>query len=165
MEHRGEIGRALSVWRDAGWGELVYQGKYVHGQFTDELVEACAQLVLRWDPQPPPGWVTCIPSRKRPVLVPNFAARLAQRLSLPFLPLLEKTDDRPEQKAMSNSFQQMSNVRDSLALTQAVPPDPVLLIDDIVDSRWTLTVATWILRSNGAGQVFPSVLSQAGGDA
>ena len=38
---------------------------------------------------------------------------------------------------------------------------PVLLIDDIVDSRWTMTVAAWLLRSNGNGEVWPLVLARA----
>jgi ATP-dependent DNA helicase RecQ len=38
----------------------------------------------------------------------------------------------------------------------------VLLIDDMVDSRWTLTVSAWLLRSNGSGEVWPMALSQAG---
>ena len=164
-EHRAEVGRALSAWRDGGWGEQVYQGKYRDGHFPDELVEATSQLMKRWNPQPSPLWVTCIPSQKRPQLVPSFAARLAERLGLPFHPVLAKTEDRPEQKTMCNSHQQMANVQGPLALTQPVPVGPVLLVDDVVDSRWTLTVAAWLLRSHEAGQVFPLVLAVAGGDS
>lgn len=43
------------------------------------------------------------------------------------------------------------------------PAEPVLLVDDMVDSRWTLTVAAWLLRSQGSGQVWPLVVAQAGG--
>jgi ATP-dependent DNA helicase RecQ len=38
----------------------------------------------------------------------------------------------------------------------------VLLIDDMVDSRWTMTVASWLLRSNGSGVVFPLALALTG---
>jgi ATP-dependent DNA helicase RecQ len=41
--------------------------------------------------------------------------------------------------------------------------EPVLLVDDLVDSRWTLTVAAWLLRSHGSGEVWPFALAQAGG--
>jgi ATP-dependent DNA helicase RecQ len=163
--HRCEAGRVLSTWRDGGWGQMVYEGKYTQGHFADDLVEACAQMIKGWDPQPRPAWVTCVPSQKRPRLVPGFAIRLAQRLKLPFLDILVKTVDRAEQKSMSNSYQQMHNVQGSLGLTGNVPDSAGFLIDDVVDSRWTITVATWLLRSNGAGPIFPVVLSLAGGDA
>ena len=34
--------------------------------------------------------------------------------------------------------------------------------DDMVDSRWTMTVATWLLRTNGSGDVFPLALALTG---
>ena len=43
-----------------------------------------------------------------------------------------------------------------------LPGGPVLLVDDMVDSRWTLTVAAWLLRSNGSGEVWPLALALAG---
>jgi ATP-dependent DNA helicase RecQ len=78
---------------------------------------------------------------------------------LPFHPLLERTDDRPEQKTMANSAQQARNVDGSLALSAATLPAGPLLVDDMVDSRWTLTIAAWILRSHGSGEVFPFALA------
>jgi ATP-dependent DNA helicase RecQ len=107
--------------------------------------------------------VTCVPSRRHPDLVPDFAGRLAGALGLPFEPVLVKTDDRPEQKRMANSTQQARNVDGSLGLAAGeLPGEPVLLVDDLVDSRWTLTVSAWLLRSNGCGEVWPLVLAQAG---
>jgi len=44
------------------------------------------------------------------------------------------------------------------------PRGPVLLVDDMVDSRWTLTVAAWLLRRGGSGEVWPLVLAQTGHD-
>lgn len=38
----------------------------------------------------------------------------------------------------------------------------VMLIDDLVDSRWTVTVAGRALRRAGAGAVLPLALAQAG---
>jgi hypothetical protein len=54
---------------------------------------------------------------------------------------------------MANSTQQARNIDGSLALNgQPIPPGPVLLVDDMVDSRWTLTVAAWLLRKSGSGE-------------
>ncbi len=155
-------GKALCVWGDAGWGELVRRGKYDDGRFAEELVRACADLVGRWAPKPAPAWVTCIPSRRH-TLVDDFVMRLAAEIGLPFRRSLEKTEDRPEQKTMENSAHQARNVDGALALRPGIPDGPVLLVDDIVDSRWTLTVAAWLLRENGGGPVWPLVLAQASG--
>ncbi|MDQ0613584.1 hypoxanthine phosphoribosyltransferase [Microbacterium sp. W4I4] len=38
------------------------------------------------------------------------------------------------------------------------PDEPVLLVDDLADSRWTLTVAARTLRQAGASAVLPFVL-------
>jgi ATP-dependent DNA helicase RecQ len=159
---QAEVGRALCVWGDAGWGSLVRRGKYDDGRFSDELVAACVEMIQRWNPEPRPTWVTCVPSLRHPGLVPDFARRLADALGLPFESVLVRTDDRPEQKSMANSTQQARNVDGSLAVRGSGPRAAVLLVDDMVDSRWTLTMAAWRLRSHGSGHVWPLALAQAG---
>ena len=64
---------------------------------------------------------------------------------------------------MANSTQQGRNIDGAYAIcAEPLPAGPVLLIDDLVDSRWTLTVATWLLRSHGSGEVFPLALALTG---
>ena len=163
--HQAQAGKALCVWGDAGWGGLVRQGKYHNGNFSDDLVTACAQMIRDWSPSPAPAWVTCVPSLRHPDLVPHFAQRLAAALGLPFHMVIAKTDERPEQKTMANSTQQARNIDGSLALNgRPIPHGPVLLVDDMVDSRWTLTVSAWLLCESGSGAVWPMALSQAGHD-
>ncbi len=163
IEAQAQPGKALCIWGDAGWGDLVRQGKYRDRRFSDELVEACARLVREWNPQPAPCHVTGIPSLRRPDLVPDFARRLAAALNLTFDAMLERIDDRPEQKTMANSTQQARNIDGSLAVNaKALSTAPLLLVDDMVDSRWTLTVAAWLLRSHGSGEVFPLALALTG---
>lgn len=162
---QAEQGRALCVWGDAGWGGLVRQGKYSDGRFSDDLVGACVKMIKEWRPDPAPTWVTCVPSLRHPHLVSDFARRLATALGLPLHLVIDKTDARPEQKHMANSTQQARNVDGSLAWNgQPIPPGPVLLVDDMVDSRWTLTVSAWLLRRHGGGPVWPMALSQTGHD-
>jgi ATP-dependent DNA helicase RecQ len=163
--HQAQPGRALCVWGDAGWGGMVRRGKYHDRKFPVDLVHACVKMILDWDPQPRPTWVTCVPSLRHPTLVPNFAATLASALGLPFEAVLARSESRPEQKTMANSTQQARNVDGSLALNgRQVPQGPVLLVDDMVDSRWTLTVASWLLRTGGSGKVHPMALAQTGHD-
>lgn len=163
---QAQPGKALCVWGDAGWGGLVKQGKYRDCYFADELVTACVKMIHEWNMEPAPTWVTSVPSLRHPDLVPNFSKRLAVALDLPFHVLLEKTDNRPEQKTMANSIQHARNVDGSLALNgRSIPQGAVLLVDDMVDSRWTLTVSAWLIRRNSCGEVWPLALAQAGHDA
>jgi ATP-dependent DNA helicase RecQ len=95
--------------------------------------------------------------------VPDFAQRLAAALGLPFCAILDKTDDRPEQKSMANSTYQARNIDGSMSVRdEPMPAGPVLLVDDMVDSRWTFTVAAWLLRSAGCAEVWPLALAFAG---
>lgn len=157
-------GRALCRWGDVGWGTLVRDGKYRDGRFSDELVDGCVRLIREWAPSPAPTWVVPIPSLRRPILVPEFAQRLAEALGLPCHQVLERTQDHPEQKGMENSSYQALNVFQSLATSGEPLPGPALLVDDIIDSRWTMTVAAYLLRSNGSGEIWPLSLSLAGGN-
>jgi ATP-dependent DNA helicase RecQ len=132
------------------------------GHFRDELVVAVAEMVQeRWQPDPAPEWVTCVPSRARPELVPDFARRLAGALRLPFLPVVVKTTDNDPQKAQQNRFHQCRNLDGAFGIDGSVPQGPVLLLDDIFDSGWTLTVITALIRQAGCGPVWPVALAAA----
>ena len=162
-EYQAEEGRALCYWGDTGWGSLVRSGKYRDNYFADELVEASTELIREWQPHSTLGWVTCIPSQRHKNLVPDFAKRLADALGLPFHTCLVKVEDRPEQKTMANSAQQARNVEGSLRFSDnPLPPGPVLLVDDMVDSGWTFTVAASLLRERGCSAVFPFALADTG---
>nr|WP_207799340.1 RecQ family ATP-dependent DNA helicase [Candidatus Cryosericum septentrionale] len=161
-ELQAEPGKALCTWGDAGWGDLVRQGKCQDHHVADDLVTACASMVQEWNPQPGLTWVTCIPSLRDPALVQDVAERLAHRLELPFRAVIRKSIDRPPQQTMQNSMQQAHNLDGSFELTATLPEGPVLLVDDTVDSRWTMTVAAWLLRSHGSGDVYPVALASIG---
>jgi ATP-dependent DNA helicase RecQ len=64
---------------------------------------------------------------------------------------------------MENSVQQLGNVARKLSTAAGarVPPGPVLLVDDLVDSGWTVTYAGWLLREAGSGAVHPFALAEA----
>ena len=162
--HLANPGRALSAYGDFGWGQTVEQGKYQDNHFSDELVDACVELLRRWGPRPAPEWVTCIPSLRHLELVPDFAKRLAKALNLPFRPVLARIENRPEQKTMQNAAQQARNVWGSMQVREQPQSSPVLLVDDMVDSQWTFTAAAELLRQHGSGEVWPLALAQAGGD-
>ena len=71
--------------------------------YSDELVDALFELTRGKAPDPVPTWVTCVPSLRRPELVPSLAARFAARLQLPFRPVVSKTRETAPQAEMGNS--------------------------------------------------------------
>ena len=158
--HNIEPGRSLTRWDDPGLAELVQRGKSTDHPFSEELVDATVTMVRAWHPDPAPSWVTSVPSSNG--LVQDFARRVAGRLDLPYLETIHRTRQRPPQKTQQNSCRQARNVLGAFTI-ERVRPDPVLLIDDTVDSRWTLTVLGSLLRSAGSGPVYPVALADTSG--
>ncbi|WP_445736247.1 RecQ family ATP-dependent DNA helicase [Mariniflexile sp.] len=157
---QAEKGKVLSRWGDAGWGNMVTDDKH-SGYFRDELVDAMYEMIVdRWKPNPFPEWLTCIPSLRHPELVPNFAKRLAEKLGIPFKPLIVKAKDTKPQKDQENSFHQCHNLDGVFQIEGEVENKPVFLVDDAVDSRWTtFTIATTLLKKSGSGLVYPIALT------
>jgi ATP-dependent DNA helicase RecQ len=162
---RAEEGRALARLGDGGW-DPVLQAGLREGRLSDELVDACADLVRAW--VIPADWIVAVPSRRGRAeggaagdLVSDFARRLAERLGKPFEPLLERTEDRPPQREMANSAQQVANVRGAFRVTTDPPPGACLLVDDVRFSGWTLAMVAGQLRRRGSGPVHPLALATA----
>ena len=129
-----------------------------------QLISSSVNLIDNiWQPNPRPTWVCAIPSKRHPTLVPDLASKIAEKLKIPFIPALCRIKDAPEQKLMQNSTMQSRNVFNTLSVDGTFPVGPVLLIDDIIDSRWTLTMAGFLLQKNGSGIVYPFTLAQATG--
>lgn len=162
---RAMPGKILSRWGDAGWGQLIANDKHA-GHFREELVEAVAEMVRdRWQPDPAPAWVTCVPSLNHTELVPDFCNRLARRLGLPFLPIVTKVRHNQQQKMQQNRFHQCRNLDGVFAVEGELPLGPVLLVDDMIDSAWTMTVVAALLLQAGSGPVWPVALaSTSAGD-
>jgi len=160
---RLSAGRALCKWGHGDLWSLVRSGKQADGRFDDQLVEASAALIkTRWHPDPPPVWVTWVPSLRNTRLVPDFAERLAAALGLPCERAVEKVRDTEPQKTMQSSQRQYANVKGVFSVrVPAVRVGPVLLVDDIVDSRWTMTAVAWKLRAAGVSHVYPFALADA----
>jgi ATP-dependent DNA helicase RecQ len=156
---RAEEGRVLSRWGEAGWGRMVADGKHA-SHFPYELVLASAEMIKdRWEFEFAPEWVTCVPSLNHPELVPDFAERLAVELDLPFISAIKKIRENEPQKMQQNRFRRCENLDGAFDVDEDVPDSAVLLIDDVTDSRWTMTVIAALLREAGSGPVFPFALA------
>lgn len=162
LELMCEKGLVLSQYGDAGWGKLVSKGKYKDGHFDNQLVEASYQLLKEFVIENDIKWVTNIPSKRRPLLVKDFAERLSDRLGIKYLEVIEKVQDTNYQKELNTSYLQYMNVNKSFDVKQPLNQN-LLLIDDMVDSRWTFTVCGYKLRLKGSGKVFTFALANSAG--
>ena len=150
-----ETGRALCKWGEAGWGETAKEGKRQHA-FDPRLASASARLIReRWQPEPFPTWVTFVPSQNYPRLVADFAKNLAQKLGIPCYDVVSKTRANSPQKFMENTEFRCHNLDGAFAIAEELPAEPVLLVDDAVDSGWTFAVLAALLRRAGSGAVYP----------
>lgn len=157
---QNKIGKVLCTYGDAGWGKYVRQDKYENNTFRDELVDASVDLIRNhWNMESAPKWVTAVPSLTHPELVRGLAQRIAKKLGIPYLDMIIKTKQTNKQKSMQNNFQQCKNAYDGFKVIGKCPEDPVLLIDDMVDSRWTFTVCGSLLKKAGSGDVYPFALA------
>lgn len=163
VQHQAEEGRVFARWGESGWGELVRRGKQA-GRFDDALVDGVAEMIRhRWPAAQGLRWVTCVPSLRHPGLVPDFAARLAAALGLPFQPIVQKRRETEPQKQMENRFHQCHNLDGVFGISgdAAAFGGAVLLVDDVSDSGWTMAVIARLLREAGSGPVFPLALASA----
>ena len=141
---------------------LLRQGKFsAEKRFCDELVERGAEVVQALAKEKGITHITCVPSL-RSDLVPDYARRLAKACGLPFVELLQKSS-ADQQKAMENSSHQCANAFQSFSVMNGVQtlPRKVLLVDDMVDSKWTLTVCGCRLMEKGCQEVYPFALADS----
>lgn len=158
IDKPNEPGICLSRYGHPLYGELVRQGKYQGSSFCARLVEKSAEVLSDFISEHEITALTYVPSQ-RSGMVSDFALRLSEKLGISCLSLLKKSNSN-QQKDMENSSFQCENALKSFSLAEgAVVPEKILLVDDMVDSRWTLTVCGYILRSAGAEQVYPYALA------
>ena len=154
-------GIVLSNYADAGYGMAVQKGKYLDGYFSDELVDASVKILSEFIKNNNIEWITPVTSKRHPKLVPDFAKRLADRLGIGYFEGIKKLDAE-EQKKFENSDGQYKNANNSFEIIQ-VKKENILLVDDMVDSRWTFTVCTIKMREMGSGDIYPFALANTAG--
>ena len=86
----------------------------------------------------------------------------AKKLNLPFVEAIKKIKQNQAQKMMNNAYHQAKNLDGVFEVEDNIPDTPVLLIDDVIDSGWTVTVASALLKQKGSGEVFPASLATTG---
>ncbi len=168
-------GRAVGRLSDLGWGarlRALVGPESVDVPVPDEMVAAVVEVLKEWAHgddawEQRPAAVVSVGSRRRPKLVDSLAERIAAVGRLPLLGTLSSThtlDSGPR----GNSAQRVLALHDSFT----VPPEmakalqdlqgPVLVVDDMSDSGWTMVLAGRALRQAGATGVLPLALAVAG---
>lgn len=160
-EYQFKSGIVLSNYADAGYGMAVQKGKYLDGYFSDELVDASVKILSEFIKNNNIEWITPVTSKRHPQLVPDFAKRLADRLGIGYFEGIKKFNAE-EQKKFENSDGQYKNANDSFEIIQ-VKKENILLVDDMVDSRWTFTVCAMKMREMGSGDIYPFALANTAG--
>lgn len=175
-------GRILARLTDLGWGGVLrelFGASAVDREVDPVLLQACVGVLREWGKGEGtnsawsgagrPAAVVSLPSRARPQLVDTLARGLADIGRMPYLGPLQLEHGGPSGGRGGNSAYRLAGVWDRLvvgpeleaALFNAGSPT-VLLVDDITDSRWSITIAGRALRRAGAGAVLPFALGQAG---
>jgi len=154
-------GRALGRLSDLGWGARL-RG-LVDGPVPDEVFGGVVRALADWargdDPWPArPVAVVAIASRTRPELVRDLARRISATGRLPLLGELAAAAAPGAGRA--NSARRVAALHDSFAVPAGlVAGGPVLLVDDLVDSGWTMALAARALRRAGVPAVLPFALA------
>lgn len=173
-EIQAEEGRALARLTDLGWGTVLRELlDKEDAPVPEDVLQGAVGVLAGWGWQTRPIAVVAMPSRTRPQLVGSFAEGIARIGRLPFLGSLEHARGGPTAGPGGNSAYRLGSVHGRFAVPEAMAhllrtaPDagrhgPVLLVDDLVDSRWSLAEASRVLREAGAQGVLPLVLAQAG---
>ncbi|MFK4227471.1 RecQ family ATP-dependent DNA helicase [Streptomyces sp. NPDC019890] len=175
------VGRALGRLSDIGWGNRLrpmLAAQASDGPVPDDVVKAVVTVLADWakgpggwasgapDAPPRPAGVVTVASHGRPQLVGSLGARIAEVGRMPLLGTVEYAPEALDARiSRTNSAQRVRGLHEAFA----VPPrlaealvaadGPVLLVDDLSDSGWTLAVAARLLRRSGAKGVFPLVLA------
>lgn len=133
-------------------------------EISTDVVNGIVGILRRWDWQQRPGWICPMPSRRNSAVIDAIAHEVGKLGKLPVHSCLLHSGDGGFQADQANSAFQLSNVWGRLSVDEALLPDeplrsmPVLLIDDSADSRWTITVAAYVLQGAGTGPVLPFTL-------
>ena len=161
-------GRSLARLTDLGWGNTlreIFAPNTPDAPASAALLAACVRVLAEWGWSERPVGVVAMPSRRHPLLVASVAAELGRVGRLPLLGTLSLVGGGPTGESGGNSAYRLSSVWGAfevgpeLAANLSTATGPVLLVDDLGDSRWTITVAGRLLRRAGAPAVLPFTLA------
>jgi ATP-dependent DNA helicase RecQ len=154
-----EPGRVIGRLTDLGWGARLRQ--LLDGpdaEVPDAVVQAAVAVLKAWNWKERPVAVMGLDSERHPQLIGSLVTRLAELGRLQNLGTLYY---RPQRRPVTaaNSAYRVAALVDSWEAPTLDVSGPVLLVDDLVDTGWTMTMAAQVLRTAGAPAVLPFAIA------
>ena len=165
-----EPGRAIGRLTDLGWGDRLRKLLAApDGPLPDDIFTGVVATLTEWakgDDRWPtrPSGVVVLGSPSTPTLLHSLGTRIAEVGHLPLLGTIEPAH-AADAASRTNSAQRVRALHDAFTVPPALAaqlsalPGPVLLVDDLVDSGWTMAIAARLLRRAGASGVLPFALA------
>ncbi|MGH3545918.1 MAG: phosphoribosyltransferase family protein [Mycobacteriales bacterium] len=167
---QAEPGRVLGRITDLGWGSRLRElvGVTAEGGMAKDVevpgpvLSACVAVLAAWPWAERPTALVGIASVTRPRLTHSLTSGLAEIGRLEFLGTVNSQGQRPRR---ANSAQRLAELWQRLRLSEELAAavssatGPILLVDDVIDTGWTVTLATRLLRQAGAKSVLPFALA------
>ncbi|MFC0113321.1 RecQ family ATP-dependent DNA helicase [Kibdelosporangium aridum] len=164
-EDQAQPGRALGRLTDIGWGNrlrALLGANAPDEPVPDDVFDACVKVLANWKWDGRPVAVATISSSRRPKLIHSLGERLAAIGRLEFLGEVDiagGADRRGNSAQRLAGLWQTMQVPTSLAEGVRRVGGPILLVDDQIDTGWTMAVAAKLLSDAGSGPVLPFALA------
>jgi ATP-dependent DNA helicase RecQ len=160
---QAEPGRALGRLTDLGWGGRLRRtlgDGAPDAPVGADVFDAVVEVLSAWDWKERPAGVVAMASATRPAMIVDLARRVAAIGRLPYLGEVAYVGTGPGPRR-HNSAQRVRTLWNALAVPDSVTglAGPVLLVDDRVETGWTITIAAKLLREAGVPAVLPLVLA------
>ncbi|OKJ72137.1 RecQ family ATP-dependent DNA helicase [Streptomyces sp. CB02460] len=174
-------GRALGRLTDIGWGNRlrpILAAQAPDAPVPGDVAEAVVTVLADWargpggwapgavDAVPRPVGVVTMASDRKPRLIESLGRHIAEVGRMPLLGGVTLAPDADAVRiSQTNSAQRVRALHERLVVAPeladalASVDGPILLVDDLSDTGWTLAVAARLLRRAGAEAVFPLVLA------
>ncbi|BBY57917.1 ATP-dependent DNA helicase RecQ [Mycolicibacterium sarraceniae] len=157
-----EPGRAIGRLTDLGWGPRLRRLlDEPDGDVPPDVVQAAVKVLAAWDWGTRPTAVLALDSDSHPVLIASLARELARLGRLTDLGVLRYAAGRRPVSAANSAYRvaALDGAWSPESALIAAAGGPVLLVDDLTDTGWTLTMAARVVADAGAPAVLPLVLA------
>lgn len=155
-----EPGRAIGRLTDLGWGARLRRLlDEPDAEVSDAVVQAAVQVLAAWDWETRPAAVMALDSDTHPLLITSLARELSRLGRLEDLGVLRYAPARRPVTAANSAYRvaALNGAWETPELSGVA--GPVLLVDDVIDTGWTLTMASRLVRAAGAPAVLPFALA------
>lgn len=156
-------GRVIGRLTDLGWGARLRRVLDApDAEVEDDVVQAAVKVLASWDWAVRPVAVMGLDSDSHPLLIGSLARRLAELGRLTDLGTLRYTPARTPITAVNSAYRVAAldgSWEPPDAAATATVGGPILLVDDLADSGWTLTMAARVVRAAGAPEVLPFAIA------